>query len=297
MLWAILALIVGFIFALVNILDRHVVTHELRNPIICTTINGFIAFILYSILTLASNSFTILNFKSSLWLIGAGIVLSTAIFFYYKALRAEEVSRVMALTEVDRLFILVLAAIFLHEAFTPQKYIGIALLLVGAFIISFKPTKGKKGKRKIIPITTILIILAAALFFALRTILVRAAALEVPFLSMIWWIGLGQFVFALCFLPFFIKEYKKYKIGTALIAGITLIDVFAMALFFLALSMAPATLVSALGCSQAMFVFLLALFITKINPSAIKEKVSIRILILKIIAIIMIISGSILIVT
>lgn len=296
MLWIILTFVVALIFTIVNILDKHVITHELRNPYVCTVVNGFIAFILYIILTLIWGSFNIifsLNLKDILLLVAGGIALGGAVFFYYQSMKAEEASRVMSLLNLDRIFIFIMATIFLHEVFNLTKYVGIGLLIVGAVVISIKPIK---NKTKMIPVTTIMIILISAFLWALRTVLVRAASLEVSFLNMMFWIGLGQLVVALILFLFFVKEYKRYKKGIEFVAGITLIDVIGMALFFLALAIAPAAiLVSALASVHPLFVFLLAFLVTKLKPSITKEELSPRTLILKIIAIAMIVVGVILI--
>jgi len=63
--------------------------------------------------------------------------------FYFKAIKIEEISRVVPLLSFSPLFVLIFDAIFLGEVFTSLQYLEIFSLVVGVFLISVKILKKK----------------------------------------------------------------------------------------------------------------------------------------------------------
>lgn len=72
------------------------------------------------------------------WLLAVaanGLVYAAAFVLYVAALSAGEASFVSPFYNFNVLFLLVLAAVFLGEAFTPAKLAGIALLIAGSWML------------------------------------------------------------------------------------------------------------------------------------------------------------------
>ncbi len=62
---------------------------------------------------------------------------------YFRALQVEEVSRVTPLVFIYPFFVFAFASLFLGEALTSDKYIGALMLVLSAFLISYRPSKAK----------------------------------------------------------------------------------------------------------------------------------------------------------
>lgn len=78
-------------------------------------------------------SLTAANF---LWLGLSGLATAFSWVFYYKAIKLGEVSTVALIDKGSVVVALVLAALFLHEAITPAKLIGGALIVAGLVVIA-----------------------------------------------------------------------------------------------------------------------------------------------------------------
>ncbi len=294
MLWLILILIVVFLWAIVNIFDKHIVTDELKDPFLCTTVYGIITFILFSVIVLITRQKIMLPSNVIIATVSAGIVLGIAIFFYYKSLGHEEVSRVMPMLELVPLFTLILATVFLHEYFSFMKYVGMALLIGGGFLISLKKSK-KSKKFYLTPV--VITVLIAAIFFALRSVLVRYATFYASSLQLIFWIGLGGFFVALILLIFHHPHIiKKTQIkGFEHLIIINAFSAITFILYVYIIKIAPAvSFVSALGAVQGLFVFIIATILSRAGK-IVHESLKRDIIIQKIIAIVLIIFGVILI--
>ncbi|UZE94336.1 MAG: EamA family transporter [Candidatus Pacearchaeota archaeon] len=299
MLWLILVLVSVFIWALVNIYDKHIITDELRDPFLCTTVCGIITFILFAIIVFLTKQEIWLPRNIILTSMGAGICLGVAIFFYYKSLSHEEVSRVMPMLELVPLFTLILATIFLNEFFTLIKYIGMAFLIAGGFLISIKKhkKKSKKWKDKFYLTSVIITVLIAAIFFATRSVLLRYSTLYVSTMQIIFWVALGEFLVALILFIFHHPHIiKKTQLkGFEHLVIISIISALTFILYIYVIQIAPAvSLVSVFGAVQGLFVFIIATILSK-TGKIVREPLKKGIIIQKIMAIIMIIGGIILI--
>lgn len=73
--------------------------------------------------------------KSWLFLILSGLATGASWLCYYKALQLGEASKVVPIDKLSVVITLVLAAIFLHEKFTPKSIIGCVLIGVGTLLM------------------------------------------------------------------------------------------------------------------------------------------------------------------
>ena len=73
--------------------------------------------------------------KSWLFLILSGLATGASWLCYYKALQMGDVSKVVPIDKLSVVITLVLAFIFLHEAFTPKTLIGCILIGAGTLLM------------------------------------------------------------------------------------------------------------------------------------------------------------------
>ena len=124
MSWLLFALGTIVLWSIVNIIDKHVITDELKDPYLCTVIYGGVFFLIFSTFTLIFGSFA-LPLKFKLLAMAIGAIFLGGIFLYYKSLQYEEVSRVIPVFALGALFVLAFAILFLGERLSALKLLGI----------------------------------------------------------------------------------------------------------------------------------------------------------------------------
>lgn len=73
--------------------------------------------------------------KSWLFLILSGLATGASWLCYYKALQIGEASKVVPVDKLSVVFTIILAFVFLHEAFTVKALIGCVLIGVGTIVM------------------------------------------------------------------------------------------------------------------------------------------------------------------
>ncbi len=73
--------------------------------------------------------------KSWLFLILSGLATGASWLCYYRAIQIGEVSKVVPIDKLSVVITLVMAAVFLHEKFTPKSVIGCLLIGAGTLVM------------------------------------------------------------------------------------------------------------------------------------------------------------------
>ena len=73
--------------------------------------------------------------KSWIFMILSGLATGASWLCYYKALQLGEVSKVVPVDKLSVVITLILAFVFLHEAFTLKSLIGCVLIGIGTLIM------------------------------------------------------------------------------------------------------------------------------------------------------------------
>lgn len=73
--------------------------------------------------------------KSWLFLILSGLATGASWLCYYRAIQIGEVSKVVPIDKLSVVITLVMAALFLHEKFTPKSVIGCILIGAGTLVM------------------------------------------------------------------------------------------------------------------------------------------------------------------
>jgi len=110
---------------------------------LATTIRSIVMAVFLIAVSLSMRKFDGFNFNSipakDLWLIiFAGIFGALSWLFYFFALKHGQAVPVVAIDRLSIVFVLVLAALFLGEAFTLKSLAGTILIAAGAILISIK---------------------------------------------------------------------------------------------------------------------------------------------------------------
>ncbi|MFH1509148.1 MAG: EamA family transporter [bacterium] len=296
MTWAFLTLATAFLWALTNINDKIIQTKWVKEPMIIMAVVGgfafFIGFIVWIII-----GFKILPLFYMLLSIGIGIFSILNAVFYFKAVKLEEISRVAPLFYLSPLFTLILAAIFLGEIFTPLKYLGIILLIIGAVLISVQ----RSLKYFIRFNKAFYFMIISAFVYAVESTTTKFLVDGADYWTIFVFISFGVFFGSLPIIFIYSKNLtgtiKKY--GVKVIGLATLSEFFGTSgwlLFMLAATLGPITLVNSLAATQMVFVLILTITLSVFWPRLFAEKISPKIIGLKLMAIVLIIVGAYLII-
>ncbi len=135
-MWLILALGASVFAALTSILAK--IGIDGVNSNLATAIRTFVVLIMswgMVFITNTQGGITEISRRSWLFLILSGLATGASWLCYYKALQLGEASKVVPIDKLSVVITLVLAAVFLHEKFTPKSIIGCILIGAGTLLM------------------------------------------------------------------------------------------------------------------------------------------------------------------
>lgn len=292
MVWLLFALLANLLFSIVNLFDQLVRKRHIKHDVSIVVV--WIA--LYFIIWLAIAPFIKLTVpeapKLAAALVAGVISVLTALPYYY-SLSVEEVSRVMPVWQFSSLFVLLMSAFFLGESLTARHYLGFAVMFLGGLLLAVKnAVKGFELNR------AVLLTFAFSVLWAVHLVLAKFVYSTESYWNGFFWIYLGSFAGAglLLLLPNSLKHLRAQvaalsKGGAALMVCAVALAFLADMAFLFAIKTGPVSLVSVIGSTQAVFVFVMAVFISKYFPSVIKEPIDRKTLLTKAVAISLVIAG------
>lgn len=291
-MWVFYSLLSAFMMAVVNMIDKFVLTQWVRKPVVPLLILGLVGLV-PALGVFFIQGFSLPGFGLLLpsFLAGASFVLMS--FLYFSAAQADDISRVVPLFYLSPLFVSVLAAVFLGEVFSGKKYAGVVLIVVGAVLINVRKNSPffrmpGKGFRQMI---------LAALFLAAYTVATKKALSRSDFWSVFAWTRLSMLA---VLAPVFFKEGHNLRAavrerGLKVAGLLTLNETLAMAstlCLTVALSSGFATLVTTLSSIQPFFVLIFAVFMSLFFPKILQEELGRSVLALKFVSILLMFLGA-----
>ena len=135
-MWLILAIGASVFAALTSILAK--VGIEGVNSNLATAIRTGVVLVMswgMVFITNTQGGIVDISKRSWLFLILSGLATGISWLCYYKALQLGEASKVVPIDKLSVVITLVLAAIFLHEKFTPKSVIGCILIGIGTLLM------------------------------------------------------------------------------------------------------------------------------------------------------------------
>ena len=135
-MWFILALGSSVFAALTSILAK--IGIDGVNSNLATAIRTFVVLIMswgMVFLTNSQSGFGDISRRSWVFLILSGLATGASWLCYYKALQIGEASKVVPIDKLSVVITMILAAIVLHEQFTPKSVIGCILIGAGTLFM------------------------------------------------------------------------------------------------------------------------------------------------------------------
>lgn len=135
-MWMLFAILSAVFAALTSILAK--VGIEGVNSNLATAIRTIVVVAmswLMVFLTKAQTGLSAISKKSWIFLILSGLATGASWLCYYRALQTGEASKVVPIDKMSTVLTIVLAFIFLHEAFTIKSLIGCILIAAGTLVM------------------------------------------------------------------------------------------------------------------------------------------------------------------
>ena len=135
-MWFILAIGASVFAALTSILAK--IGIEGVNSNLATAIRTFVVLIMswgMVFITNTQGGITEISKRSWIFLILSGLATGASWLCYYKALQLGDASKVVPIDKLSVIITMVLAAVILHEQFTPKSIIGCILIGVGTLLM------------------------------------------------------------------------------------------------------------------------------------------------------------------
>ena len=135
-MWFILALASSIFAALTSILAK--IGIDGVNSNLATAIRTVVVLVMswgMVFLTNSQGGITEISRRSWVFLVLSGLATGASWLCYYKALQLGEASKVVPIDKLSVVITMILAALFLHEQFTPKSIAGCALIAVGTLLM------------------------------------------------------------------------------------------------------------------------------------------------------------------
>ena len=135
-MWFILALGSSVFAAQTSILAK--IGIDGVNSNLATAIRTFVVLLMswgMVFLTNSQNGISEISKRSWIFLVLSGLATGASWLCYYKALQMGDASKVVPIDKLSVVFTMVLAAIVLHEQFTPKYILGCVLIAAGTMLM------------------------------------------------------------------------------------------------------------------------------------------------------------------
>lgn len=267
--WFYLALLSSAIWGAVVLIDDNLLRSVYKSPEFGTISSGLLA--LLPLISLFFVDITIPSLKVMMLALLSGFLLVTAYFFYFKSLLIEAPSLVITLWGLSPAFVPFLAFFFVGELLTLSQYIGFVVILGAGLGISSVDIKRLKFSK------VLFIMIFASLITAIVSVLFKFIYQNVDFWSGFIFVSLGMglagffYIFTLKKGRTFFPDLYKRKRFLGLFVLVELLNIAAVLVFSLAISLGSVSLVEVIGGTEAIFVLVFALLLYPFFPRFFRE--------------------------
>ncbi len=296
MQWFIIALVGYTALAVVFILDKLILTKSVSKPVVYTF---YSTIYMFAVLLAYPFGVELLQGIDWLWATISGLTFGFGLWTMFIAVKNGEASHINPfLGAVITIATFIFSSIFLGESLTTLQIVGINILVLASFLLSFEKSKKYNG----IHIGFLWAVLSG-LLFAVSHVIAKYIYGIYPFLTgLVWTRATIGFVGILClFYPAVQKTFKKKKKQSKTFAkrhafGLVVVDKILAVIGVIAIQYAIAigsvTMVNAMSGLQYGLMFVFIYLLTKFLPKVFKEYFTKKELLVQTIALVLVIFGS-----
>lgn len=306
MSWTLIAVIAYLILAVVNLADKFLLDKFITSAKTYTFLIGILSL---GVFILAPWGLEWPG--ATLWIynILVGALFPVALLLLYKALKEGEASQMITIVGASLpVFTVGLSMVILGESFNPRQWLAIALLVLGTIVLSWFPEAHELWSKvsawfsrpSINQRLGIASAISAGFFLSLFFIGSKYLFSTQPFISVFIWVRLGTTLCSLLLLvpADFRREIlaglKKFQSGgraKVLFFSTQLLAALGFILQNYAIALGSVAIVNALQGVQYVSLLIIAGIISIFYPQAIKENISRSMVIKKLVAIVLIVTG------
>ncbi len=291
--WASAALLVAILFGLINNLDSHLINKRMPGPRTFLLLFSLLVLLVIIPLAIIFPLSSDIQTGTLVSAIASALMRAFAVVIMLFAFKTNEVVGVVPLVYSYPVFVAIMAAPLLGETLQWMQWLAIFMVVAGAFLVALRPRINGVGQwlGKSFPL-----LVMAALLFAGADVSGKYALEEISSINMYWISMLALVIINLSFSLRIsvIKSVKNIKNPRStliiLLVNETLV-VFASLTTFWAIQNGPVSLVSAIIASRPVFVFIIALLLSRLFPGFVFWQSNKRTLRFKFIAILLIVMG------
>jgi uncharacterized membrane protein len=297
MLWLFFAFIGPICWAMSVHLDKYLIERYFKNSsvIVMMVFTSVVAALMMPLIWYFYPAVLDMPARDAVLVAAIGLLDSVALLFYMRALQTEEASDVAPFFQTIPLFGFVLAYLLLGETLNAWQGLGAALIIAGGLSLSLRRRAG--GSR--LNMSLIALMFACCLVFAFNSVAFKLFALRDDFWTTVFWQGAGQVAFGVIAM-FMAKERRHFlmmlKTNTVPVLAVNATNEVVYLAGNLgagyALLLAPVTLVQAVSSTTTMFVFIFGIILTVFFPRLGRENLSLRNLLRKGAAILVVAIGA-----
>lgn len=301
MTWILIAAAAPLLYAIANHTDKYLIERYFKGG----EVGSFIIFSsVFSIIIIPFIAFfkpDVLSFgffNSAILLVNGCLIVFSLILYFY-ALGEDEASVVIPFYQTIPIFSYILAFFILGEKLGVMQIIASLAIILGAFILSFRLEDGVYKFRK----KVVFFMLSASFLYALNGVIFKMVAIDAGFWESTFWEQSGKVILGILIFAF-IRSYRQQflqvlKMNKASVMSLNILNesvvLSADLLLAFASLLAPIALVMTVNSFQPLFVLVIGIIMALLAPKYFKESLSKKHLIQKILAIALIIAGSIII--
>lgn len=296
--WHLFAFVAPALWAACNYIDKYLLTRHFKDADstgVLMMVSGFVAALAAVVLFFAGVNIGAPSLVYKLIMIGNGMMFIPAFLPYFVALREEDASIVVPIYQTIPVFGYFLGLFFLGEHLRVTQIVAGLIIILGAIGLSLDFSQKLTLKAK-----PLLLMLLSSAILSVENLIFKKVALHETFWITSFWEYFGAGLFALALLLFtrkyrggFLELFTKKRGVLGLIIFQEGLNVGANLMASFALLLAPLALVSVIvNGLQPFYVLVLGIVLTLLWPKQIKEKLTKRDLLQKIIFIIIIFAGT-----
>ena len=279
MSWLLFAFSGPVLWAISTHLDKYLVERYFKENDVAVLLlfTAFIGVLVLPFIALHAPAVARLDAGSIALVMFSGVLYMGGLLFYLRALQSEEASVVAPFFQAAPLFGYVLAYLALGETLSTRQMIGGALIVVGTLVVSLRFDRAI-GVFKLRLAT---LMLACGLAMAMSGTIFKIFAIKVEFWVTSFWLFVGEAIFGAVMLA--VGSYRRQltavlranMVALLAIGGSNeLINLGGTLGSRFALTLAPLSLVQAIGSTTTLFVFVFGIVLSLLFPQLLRETLS-----------------------
>ena len=275
--WLVFALSAQFLYALVNHLDKYLLGKFFKGGVGAMMIfTAMVNAIFLPIILILNPQILSTPWDQALLVTSIGGFYVIGALLYLYALRIEETTKISVLWQLSAPITYFLGIIFLGELLNFQQTLGAIIVLIGGLLTMIHIEGGKfRIKKKVLTL-----MFSAVLLFSSSSIIFKVFAINFDFWSAVFFEILGAMLTGIV-LILVVPNYRQQFLSAIKKDSLKVfsynlpneyMQMSATILFRYATLIAPLALVQVTNSINAIFVFLIAIFIAKFLPRISEEK-------------------------